>query len=248
MLWIGCSGFPVGMKRYMEVFNTVEVQKTFYKIPRVSVLEKWKKMSKESFVFNIKAFQGVTHPVSSPTWKRFGKIEGNYGFLKPNKFVFDSWEKTLSVAKILGSKIILIQLPKSFRDEEENWENAEKFFSKIDREGIEIAIELRGWKEENVKKFCKRFELIDAVDLNVRKPLYTTKKKILYVRFHGKYIDGRIKYSYKFSKGELEKMKKLVEEVKAKEKWIYFNNSFMWENALEFKKLFASDDVFERDG
>lgn len=235
---IGCCGFPISMKKYFREFSTVEVQQTFYRIPKENTLKKWRKQAGKDFIFNIKCFQGVTHPLTSPTWKRFGKKpKGIYGLLQPSKEVFESWEKTLKAARILKARIILIQLPASFKENDQSFENAEKFFSEINRDNFEIAIELRGWSEEGVKKFCKKFELIDCCDLNVRKPFYLSKNKILYSRLHGAYKNGKIIYSYNYSKDELKNIAEKIRKIKTKEVWIYFNNSEMYKNAKEFEKL-----------
>ncbi len=237
-VFIGCCGFATSMKKYFREFSTVEVQQTFYRIPRESTLAKWREQAGENFIFNVKCFQGVTHPLSSPTWKRFGpKPKGNYGLLQPSKEVFESWSMTLRAAKILRARIILIQLPASFKENEQSFSNAEKFFANIDRKDFEIAVELRGWSEKGIKKFCKEFGLIDCCDINVREPLYLTKKKILYSRLHGAYKNGKIIYSYSYSRNELESMAEKIKKTKAKEAWIYFNNSDMYRNAKEFMSL-----------
>jgi len=238
-VFIGCCGFATGMKKYFREFSTVEVQQTFYRIPQESTLAKWRERAGKEFVFNVKCFQGVTHPLSSPTWKRFGqKPKGNYGLLQPSREVIESWNATLRAAKILQARIILIQLPASFKENEQSFSNAEKFFSHIERKDFEIAIELRGWSEKGIKKFCKEFELIDCCDLNVRLPCHLTKKKILYTRLHGAYKNGKIIYSYSYSRNELENVAERIKKIKPREAWIYFNNSDMYRNARQFTSLF----------
>jgi len=205
-------------------------------------LEKWKKLAPKDFIFNIKAFQGITHPYTSPTWRRFGeKLTGkkeNYGNLQPTKEVFDSWKKTLDAASILKAKIILIQLPARFKDTKENLRNAQKFFKKIKRLNFKIALEPRGWKDESIKEFCKKFNLIHCVDLFVRESLWFGRSKIGYFRLHGKYEKGRINYKHDYSKKELKELKQKIESLRIKEAFIMFNNIYMLKNALEFSKLF----------
>jgi uncharacterized protein YecE (DUF72 family) len=69
------------------------------------------------------------------------------GLLRPTEEVFKYWELTLKEAEVLGARFILIQLPKSFKESEESFANAEKFFEQIERKEFEIAVELRGWSE-----------------------------------------------------------------------------------------------------
>jgi len=52
---VGCCGFPYGMKKYFEQFNLVEVQKTFYNLPRLETVTSWREKAPETFEFTIKA-------------------------------------------------------------------------------------------------------------------------------------------------------------------------------------------------
>src|SRR5215210_5140175 len=75
--WIGCSGFHY--KHWMEVFypkklpqrkwfdfysehfNTLELNVTFYRFPRLENLESWYKRSTDAFRFSVKAPKAITH-------------------------------------------------------------------------------------------------------------------------------------------------------------------------------------------
>ena len=238
---IGCSGFPVGRKRYYKEFNHVDVQITFYQILSDERLLKWREEAPEDFVFNIKAFQGITHPARSSTWRRANiEKKQNFGYFRNTSEVFWSWRETIREAGILGSKYILIQLPKSFRQTGENLKNIYNFFENIDRKQFKIAIELRGWEEDWIGKLCRDFDLIDVVDLNRREPVWLGSSQTLYVRFHGKYDqNGRIYAHYNYDPFELEEMAKRVKSFqdRAREAWINFNNTAMFKNALMFKEI-----------
>jgi uncharacterized protein YecE (DUF72 family) len=74
---VGTSGFsydewsgvfyPEGLKPqgrlryYAERFRTVEVNNTFYRMPKKEVLERWRGETPEGFVFVLKASQRITH-------------------------------------------------------------------------------------------------------------------------------------------------------------------------------------------
>jgi len=232
---VGCCGFPVSRKKYYENFKVVEVQETFYKILNENLLRKWREEAPKDFEFAIKAFQGITHDEKSPTWKRsnidISNLKGKIGFLKNTKEVFEFWEKTLEEAKILKSKIIIIQLPKSFKDTKENIENAYNFFSSIER-NINIGVELRGWSEENIKKLCEEYNLIDVTDPLHRLPVFYNET--LYFRLHGKYEGSKIIYKYKYSNEDLLKLKEIIGSIKVKEVYVMFNNSYMFYDAKRF--------------
>lgn len=234
---IGCCGFQKSRKVYFEKFKLVELQETFYDLPSIERMLSLRKEAPSDFEFTVKCFQGVTHPASSPTWKRSKiKPSPNHGFLRPNKEVFDAWERTLELCEALEAKICLIQLPASFSDDEENTKNARRFFSEIDRNGLKIAIELRGWKEENILKLCESFDLIHCVDLFASKPLFLSSSKIVYTRLHGS-PPGKKMYSYKYSDDDLKLLKKKLDEIEANEKYVLFNNIFMFEDALRFAQM-----------
>jgi uncharacterized protein YecE (DUF72 family) len=75
--WIGCSGFyykewrekfyPKGLPQrkwfefYCESFNTVELNVTFYRFPKLEALKGWYQRSPEDFTFTVKAPRLVTH-------------------------------------------------------------------------------------------------------------------------------------------------------------------------------------------
>lgn len=239
-IYVGCCGFAEGMKKYFAHFETIEIQKTFYRIPEEKTLIKWKHLAPESFVFNLKAFQGITHTCKSPTWRRFGReLPGkreNFGNLQPTKEVLDSWKGTMKAAKALGASIVLIQTPARFRDTDENIKNAEKFFGKIGSK-VQIAFEPRGWSPESIKKICGKFGLIHCVDPFREDSCHFGRGKVAYFRLHGSYERGRINYKHKYSTKELKELKSKVDSLKTKQVFILFNNIYMLKDALKFKKM-----------
>jgi len=254
-IFVGCCGARKSLKEYSKIFNTLEVQSTFYRLPRKETAEKWRKEVPKEFVFSVKCFQGVTHPCTSPTWRRYrGELEGrkeNYGLLQPTDEVFNSWEGTKEICRVLKAKFCLIQLPASFRETEENIANAFEFFRRIkpQREEFKIAVELRGWSEENIKRLCAKYNLIDCCDIFAREPVCPpprtpetatnvcpeTATSVAYIRLHGS-PPGRKMYSYKYTARDFKILKEKLESLAAKEIYLYFNNIYMFEDAKRFKK------------
>jgi len=236
---VGTCGFPISRKRYFSEFKVVELNNTFYDIPNEEWVKKIRNEAPKDFEFTFKAFQGITHDTKSPTWKRskidYKKLDGKVGNLKPTKEVFEFWDKMMDIAKILESKIIVLQLPQSFTDDEENVKNAYEFFNSINRREIKIAIELRGWDKENIKKICEEFDLIEITDLRIEKPVYISKTG--YYRLHGDYEGKRIIYSYKYTDEDLNKILKNLLEIKNEEVYVMFNNSYMYNDAKRFLEL-----------
>lgn len=237
MIKIGCCGFAKGKKEYFKHFKLVEIQQTFYKIIPENTLERWRRDAPNDFEFTVKAFQGITHPINSPTWRRSGinlKGDERYGNLQSSEEVFESWEITKRACEILNAKICLIQLPKRFKDSRENIENARNFFSSIDRDDIDIAVELRGWSDENIEKLCRDYNLIDCRDPFASKPAYLNE--IAYLRLHGS-PPGDKMYRYQYTEEDLHKLEDYIKDLDVGEIYVLFNNIYMFEDAKRFQEI-----------
>jgi uncharacterized protein YecE (DUF72 family) len=196
------------------------------------------------FEFSIKAWQFISHPPASPTYRKAGIIielekRDRYGFLRPTDEVFRAWNKMKEIAEILKSKIIVIQMPPAFKCINENKENARAFFSSINRKGIDIAFEPRGdWlkKPEEIKKIVDELDLIHCVDIFWDQPQST--HPISYIRLHG--LGKRYNYRYVYTEQDMHELAERVRELEKEGKeeiYILFNNIMMRDSALLFEKI-----------
>jgi uncharacterized protein YecE (DUF72 family) len=93
------SDLKKGHLQYLAtIFNTVEVNSSFYHLPLASTFKKWKEETPAGFVFAVKLSRFITHQ------KRLQNVS-------------EPLENFLSNAAGMGKKlgIILVQLPPSFR-------------------------------------------------------------------------------------------------------------------------------------
>lgn len=232
---IGCCGFPIRKEEYYKEFNVVEIQQTFYQPPeKIETIEKWRESAPSSFEFTLKVWQLITHPTSSPTYRRL-KIKipenkkKNYGNFKPSDEVFSTWNRMDEIAEVLGSRVILFQCPGSFLPTKENKENMKEFFKTIDRKNYIFVWEPRGeWEENEIRKICEELNLVHCVDPLKNKSVYGD---IRYYRLHG--VTG---YNYRYKKDELIQIKRLIDEERL-EAYIMFNNTNMFQDAKKTKKL-----------
>lgn len=244
LLKIGCCGFPRGMKHYFTKFRVVEVQKTFYQLPTVETVEKWRSVAPMGFEFTVKAWQGVTHPTISLTYKRFrGKLRGepgNYGFFQQTDEVLTAWRMTEKICSTLKAKYVLFQCPASFKPTDEHLENITGFFKKVKNPGFCFVWEPRGkeWTDEKVSEVCKKCDLIHGVDPFDRQPV---TKEVAYFRLHGS-PPGKRMYYYEYTKEDLDKLLEWCEPFK--EIYCFFNNMSMYENALQFLKMTSGESMF----
>ncbi|RKZ23398.1 DUF72 domain-containing protein [bacterium] len=223
---IGCCGFPKGKEKYFRTFKLVEVQQTFYEPTSLDTLKKWREKAPEDFEFTIKAWQVITHPPSSPTYRRAKTKPEKCGFFQPVPDVFQAWERIKECAEALGANIILFQPPASFKPTDENKKNMVEFFSNIERGGFNLLWEPRGaWKREEIEEMLDKCSLSHVVDPFKDKRI---KGEIPYYRLHGK--GG---YRYRYTDEELKELKGMLEP----DAYVLFNNTNMWEDAIRFMEI-----------
>ncbi len=229
---VGCCGFPTGIKRYMKEFRVTEVQKTFYKPPSPETLKKWHALAPENFEFTVKAWQVITHPPTSPTYRKAGlKLEpSKAGFFRPTREVFEAWEKTREACNILRAKVCVFQTPLSFKENRENQENMKIFFSSLDSGEITFAWEPRGWSTETVRRLCEELDLVHVTDPFASLPVL--EREITYFRLHGSPPGNKL-YRYRYTENDLCQLAKKVRELKGCI-YVLFNNIWMHDDALAF--------------
>jgi len=230
MMKIGCCGFCEAMHKYFQDFDLVEIQKTFYRPPKIETAKKWRKQAPVNFEFTVKAWQIITHPPTSPTFRKTGIKAENCGFFKPTDEVFKAWHVTEEFAEALKAEIILFQTPPSFKETAENVENIRQFFSSIEHKFI-FVWEPRGWSSEKIRRICEELNLVHCVDPFVAKPLYG---EIIYLRLHG--MHARM-YRHKYSDKELLYLLNFCRELE-KRIYILFNNMYMCNDAKRFVSMF----------
>lgn len=237
MVKIGCCGWAKSQKEYFQNFEVIEIQQTFYKLPSSQIVKAWREKAPREFEFTIKAPQLITHPPTSPTYKKAGLSipEGEkdkYGFFRPEPAVFQAFETTVEIARTLECRVIVFQCPASFKPTEENKDNMRTFFKTVERSGFIFVWEPRGkWQAEEIKALCQELNLSHCVDPFKAKSIWG---EIVYLRLHGR--DG---YTYKYSDEELLTLAKLIKD-EERTVYVMFNNTNMFEDALRFKKLLGT--------
>jgi uncharacterized protein YecE (DUF72 family) len=227
---IGCCGFAEAQDKYFAEFPAIEIQQTFYQPPEVETARRWREKAPADFQFALKAWQLITHPATSPTYRRLRKplsekAKKDVGFFKPTNEVWEAWEITQQIAEALRARFIVFQCPASFLPSEENQSNLRQFFKKIDRGAFRRVWEPRGkWAPDQISRLCKELDLIDGVDPFQRLPECGA---IQYFRLHG--IGG---YNYKFTDDDLHRLAGWCQPLPA---WVMFNNTNMLQDARRFR-------------
>lgn len=119
------SGAPAHeyLMHYAKIFNTVEMDTTFYAVPRPAVVQGWEAMVPENFVFTAKTPQTITHEM---------------GLSNSAKFM----DEFLNTMRLLGPKlgIILVQLSPAYTVEK--LPTLKAFFETLP-DDIRFAVEFR---------------------------------------------------------------------------------------------------------
>jgi len=218
MIKVGCCGYPIGRRKYQEAFRLVEINRTFYDIPRIETVIKWRGEAPAEFEFTVKAHQDLSH-------KYRLKLEDSLKIFETMKIICRSLE----------AKILLIQTPASFKPDQ--LEIAEGFFRNINREDLMVVWETRGpsWETDEARERLK--EILESLDVpHVTDPfrsLPVYSGSVAYLRLHG---SGSRMYYYQYSDEELLDLQRIAKSLEAggREVYVLFNNLSMFEDASRF--------------
>ncbi|ELR71581.1 hypothetical protein C900_02496 [Fulvivirga imtechensis AK7] len=229
---IGCSGFyyndwvgkfyPEDLKKkkwleyYAETFDTVEINNSFYRMPKESTVQGWYDRTPHNFTFTLKGSRYVTH-------------------IKKLKEVSESVAYFYHLADILKEKLgsVLWQLPPGLK---KNMERLEAFCRLLTPE-YKNVIEFRhqSWFDEEVYDMLRKYRVaycIISAPQDLPEHVISTAKHA-YMRFHGK--DHW--YNYYYSDEELKQWGELLGKMEADEVFIYFNNDYNANAVKNGKKL-----------
>jgi uncharacterized protein YecE (DUF72 family) len=223
----------VARPRYFAALDLVEVQETFYQLPRPATVARWRAEAPAPFEFVLKAPQLITHEPTSPTYRRLRRPlsvqeRARYGAFKPTAEVAAAWEATLVLARTLGSRVVLFQCPASFDPSPTHVRHLTRFFERAARDGLRFAWEPRGaWSDGRIRELCRRLDLIHCVDPFQRPSVWGEPA---YFRLH-----GRAGYRYAYTREDLQELRDRVRALGAA--YVLFNNLRMFEDARRFRDL-----------
>jgi uncharacterized protein YecE (DUF72 family) len=219
---IGCSGFsyydwkevfyPKDLPRnkwfdyYSDQFNTLELNVTFYKFPRLSFLEGWYNKSNEQFKFSVKAPQAITH------FKKFTETAG----------MLSDFYGTTSEGLKEKLGCVLFQLPPA---QQYSKEHLEKITSSLDPSFTNV-VEFRheSWWNEEVYKVLAEHKITFCGSSHSKVPdTVICNSPVLYYRFHG----APILYKSEYQENKLiEIADQIVGCKNVKKAYVYFNNTW----------------------
>lgn len=240
-LSIGTSGvvlpgnkqsFPVDFQNksrlhnYASLFNSVEVNSSFYKVPQFKTLQNWSEDVSENFKFTFKLWRDITHTKNLVT-------------------DLNNIDTLLKALEGVGKKkgCILVQFPGKITLNYYN--EAEKIISHLCQQNAlnswNIAIEFRSptwYVNETLELLDEYGAAIVLHDMPKSKnEILTTAAQFIYQRFHGVNGDYRGSYTNDFLKEQSHHIQDWLST--GKDVYVYFNNTIgnAFDNAMTLKKF-----------
>ncbi len=200
---------------YSKLYQTVEVDSSFYAYPSKGLVLGWARYTPADFVFSVKLPQLITHEK---------KLEVSKG-AEADLIRFLSLLKPLIATGKLGP--VLIQLPPSFSFNSD-FEKLKGFLSRTP-EDIKFAVEFRhpSWLREEVWSLLRNRNTANViVDEPLLPPDTVVTADFAFIRWHGR--GTRPWYNYRYGEKELEAWVPKVKEVasRVEKTYGYFNNHF----------------------
>ena len=212
---------------YSALFNTLEVNSTFYKLPLKTTLEKWAADVPDDFRFTVKLWKEITHR-------------------KKLSFESEHIHTFMEIAAGIGQKkgCLLVQFPASIKAD--SFGSVKNILTQVIEQNTtpawQLCVEFRdmSWYDNvAVKSLLERLN-IGIVQHDMPKstpPALSTMGKVLYLRFHGPEGDYKGGYSEKFLQHQAESIETSLAQ--GKDVYVYFNNTIgdALKNAQRLQKL-----------
>lgn len=220
------------LSRYVEEFDTVELNASFYRWPKDSTFAGWREQLPTGFTMTVKAHRGLTH------YRRLAS---------PEPWV----ERFERCWQLLGDRrgVLLVQLhPEQQRDDA----RLDGFLTSVPA-SIRVAVELRhpSWNDPAVYAVLESHRAAYVVMSGAGLPcIARTTTDFVYVRMHGP--DPATMYTGSYSDDELRNWAGRIAEWEreGKDVWLYFNNDLYGHavrNAMYLRDLLGGsadpDDV-----
>ncbi|BBY20514.1 DUF72 domain-containing protein [Mycobacterium stomatepiae] len=213
------------LARYAEVFDTVELNASFYRWPKDSTFEGWRDRLPPGFAMSVKAHRGLTH------YRRLGSPE--------------PWiERFERCWHLLGDRhgVLLTQVHPELQCETASFARLDSFLNRMPAQ-IRVAVELRhlSWNVPAVYELLERHRAAYVVMSGAGLaciPRATTD--LVYIRMHGPGSDPI--YTGSYPDDELRCWADRIAEWErdGRDVWMYFNNDLgghAVRNALTLRDL-----------
>jgi len=238
MIYIGTSGwayphwkngvfYPENLKghellHYQRYFDTVELNSSFYHLPKKETFEKWRQLVSENFIFSVKGPRYISHILR---------------LSEPREPLATLLQNTQGLGKKLGP--IFFQFPPSFRSDPKRLAQ----FAELLPPNQRFAFEFRhgSWFSTETYEVLRKNNLaLIIADTPSYPHVEVITANFVYLRLHG---HERL-YQSNYNRKQLKEYAKKIQRWAGKgfDVYCYFDNDFHGfapQNALELKELLA---------
>lgn len=211
---------------YSKAFDYVEVNSTFYEIPKSEMVESWRERVPEDFEFSVRCHRSVTHQY----------------LLEPATEAIETFSRMIEICGILGSRYLHILTPPKMELKHKKIQSIRDFFSTVDTRGVRLVWEPRSLRDElstEMIKIMEDYNIIHCVDLSLQAP--RIESDVLYTRLFGKGYHNL----YQFTDKELKEIDINAKTSDAKRILITFHTVKMYKDAARLK-IFQKSGNFPR--
>lgn len=210
---------------YARHFDTVEINNTFYHLPKKKSVLKWQQIAPGNFVYAVKTSRYITH-------------------IQKLRDTSESLERFFEIIELLELKLgpVLYQLPPSLHFDSERLVTFLKLLPK--NKAAVFEFRHKSWYCDDTYELLEKFGAGFCIhDMPGKESPRVITSDIIYVRFHG--TTGR--YSGSYPESQLNQWAKwLKEQNKTIRKiYIYFNNDthgHAIKNAKQLKQIMKFSD------
>ncbi|HPL62708.1 MAG TPA: DUF72 domain-containing protein [Syntrophales bacterium] len=209
------------LEQYAGHFDTVEVNSSFYRLPRPAAVDRWVERTPEDFLWAVKASRYITH-------------------MKKLRDASEPLARFFETASHFREKLgpILFMIPPGLRYHEDTF----TAFLEVLPPGHRYAIEARNasWMEKKPLAKMKDFGISFCISDTAGRFPYSeaVTADFTYIRLHG----SRVLYASEYTVEELQEWARKIRKWK-RDAYVYFDNDargFAPKNALRLKEIMKS--------
>lgn len=209
------------LEYYAQQFDTVEINNTFYHLPKEQTLQRWHKIAPKDFLYTVKANRYITH-------------------IKRLNDVTEPLERFFERVNLLKNRLgpILYQLPPSLH---KNLDLLEAFIKLLPKRKTAVfEFRHKSWYEDDTYKLLNKSGVGFCIhDMPGKEAPRIVTGDFIYVRFHG----TSSRYTGSYPKAQLQSwadwLKDQAKNVQAI--YVYFNNDAQGhatKNAKQLRELY----------
>ena len=225
------------LRYYSEIFNTVEINSTFYRPPSGATTAAWAEKTSPEFVFSVKLWQKFTHPV------KIGRRKSEENWEPPTQEDVDQFRagiEPITESGKLGA--LLLQYPTGFHCTPENLERVERILQVFYDYPKVVELRHNTWSER-ISEIKALFEANRASSVLIDEPKFSSSIRqkvetigdIFYFRAHGRNAkawwrpkESWERYDYLYSRDEIKNIAGRIKDATGapgiKKAFAFFNN------------------------